>query len=85
MWVERAHLRLIESICSLFSMVLFFCFFTLTHALESTAQPCFFPPDAAFSSATIKAAFSPSLELTGLEAVPYAQVKYSYLTLPGYR
>lgn len=41
-WVEWAHFGLIESICSLFSMVLFFYFFTLTHALESTTQSCFF-------------------------------------------
>lgn len=34
-WGEQAHFCLIESICSLFSMVLFFCCCALTHASES--------------------------------------------------
>lgn len=41
-WVERAHFHLIESICSLFSMVLFLYFFLWLMLWRALLNPAFF-------------------------------------------
>lgn len=57
-WVEQAHFCLIESICSLFSMVLFSSFWTVTHNSESIAQSSIFLLHPTFASAAPRAVFS---------------------------